>query len=350
LRESWNEGKKSYLYRCCDWYSLGNSDFSLATGSTGPADAMKMGAAYLNIWMDVVRELNEAVVDCRAGSDLAERSLDAAVAFYAGSLTTQENDRGILLHALAEVLAHQMKTAGHLEDKDVGDAYVSVEIFSELMKIQSFLIGDDPELCTKAEESKNRIITLMKIPLIQGVMQYAYILEKELPEAVVSTELAQELGATIVAQVQAQAVEDIESYQAGGASFAATILPFLHACDPRLAEIIHENMKFQSKTIFRNVKNTLERSYGCLGVTCNEIGGVWDHAIGSYKDGASPCGIETESKSGSSIGSMLGVCIGVLLSGWVIFRCRHKLFAKKIRKSMPPMYNTGYIAAVSETY
>jgi hypothetical protein len=258
---------------------------------------MKKGAAYLNIWMEVVRELNEAVADCKAGSDLAERSLDAAVAFYAGSLTTQENDEGILLYALAEVRAHQMNTAGYLDDKDVGDAYVNVKIFKEFKKIQSFVLGDDPELCTKAEESKNRIITLMKIPLIQGVMRNAYILEKELPES----------------------VEDVEKAQAEGATFAATILPFVHSFDSRAANTIHDNMKFGAKANFRDVKSALERSYGCLGVTCDEIGGVLDDATGSYKDGASLCGIETELQSGSSIGSIMGISFGVLVAGWILF-------------------------------
>ena len=58
---------------------------------------MRRGSAYLNIWMEVVRYLNEAVVNCRAGALDAASAVDKAVAYYAGSRTAEENSEGILL-------------------------------------------------------------------------------------------------------------------------------------------------------------------------------------------------------------------------------------------------------------
>jgi hypothetical protein len=290
---------------------------------------MKKGSAYLNLWMEVIRELNEAVADCNANVDMAERSVDEAVAYYAGSLAAQENSEGVLLYALAEIRAHQMKTAGHLDDKDVGDAFVNVNIFRELKKIQSYVMSDDTSLCEKAEESKQKIINYMKVPMVQSVIRYAYHQDKE-------------PGSTEEAQ---------EQMIAEGATFAATILPFLHKCDSRAAEIVHTNMKFGVKANYRDVLKALELHYDCLGVTCEDVGGVWDHANQRYKSGATPCGVNTDDKSTLAKVSMsVGIVAGILLAGWVFLRFRNKLvfFGKKRNKPMPPMYNSGNIAAVTE--
>ena len=75
----------------------GNSDFSTLVKRDGQGDTMKRGSAYLNIWMEVVRYLNEAVVKCRGGVLDAASAVDKAVAYYAGSRTAEENSEGILL-------------------------------------------------------------------------------------------------------------------------------------------------------------------------------------------------------------------------------------------------------------
>jgi hypothetical protein len=286
---------------------------------------MKKGAAYLNLWMEVVRNLNDAVAFCKAGLPGAGHSVDAAVAYYAGSFTSQENDEGILLYALAEVRAQQMKTAGHMNDKDVGDAYVNVELMREIKAMQGYVLSGATDLCAKAEESKNRIVTLMKIPLVQGVMRYAYIREKQIPTDPI----------------------EIDRVHAESATYAATVLPFINHCDSRVAKIIHQNMEVGAATKFKDVKAALERSYACLNVTCEYVGGVWDHTSESYVDGASPCGIDSSiNKAGASVGGVLGITVGILLAGWAFMRYRR---GRKPRKSLTPMYSdSGNIAAVTE--
>ena len=302
---------------------------------------MKKGAAYLSIWMEVVRGLNAAVADCQAGLGDAAYSIDAAAVLYTGSLTAQQNDQGILLFALAEVRAHQMNTGGHLGDNsddatassnggsvNTGDSAVNAEIMREFNRMQAFVTSRD---CTGATASKVKIVTLMKIPMIQGVMRYAYIRDKDQPTN----------------------QQDLQRAQAEGAVFAATILPFVYTCDTRVAKVIHENMKMGATTKFADVKNALERSYACMGIVCKDIGGVWNHTLQGYESGASPCGVSAndKSKKGAAIGGFFGISVGVLLAGWAFLRFRHrlpKLGAKRARKTMPPMYSSGNIAAVTE--
>jgi hypothetical protein len=309
-------------------YRRGDSDFTLASNRASRSEAMKKGSAYLNVWMEVVRELNEVVAYCSSDTDKAEYALDKAVAYYGGSLIAQEGSEGILLYALATARAHQMKTAGHLDDKDLGDAYVNVDIFKEFKTLQAYVAGQDPLLCEKAKEGKAKIVNLMKVPLVQSVMRYGYYQDKE-------------PGATD---------EDQEKTIAEGATHSAAILPFVHACNSRSAEIIHNNMKFGVKANYGDVRKALELTYECLGVTCENVGGVWDQDKQSYKSGAAPCGIPSDSKSSMAKVSMsVGICAGIILAGWVFFRYRRKIgFMGKRRKSLPPMYNTGNIAAVTE--
>merc|ERR1719261_1162090 len=53
-------------------------------------ECAKKGSAYWNVWMYVIREMEDAVLDCKAGcidcNDDPVHAWDEAVAFYAGSL------------------------------------------------------------------------------------------------------------------------------------------------------------------------------------------------------------------------------------------------------------------------
>lgn len=215
---------------------------------------MKKGSAYLNIWMEVVRYLNEAVVNCRNGAADAASAVDKAVAYYAGSRTAQETSEGVLMFALAEIRAHHMKTGGHLEDKDVGDAFVNVDIFRQFKSMRDNLKANDKALCDQVEQSKDHIVTMMKVPMVQSILRYAYIQHKEPPPK----------------------QEDLDKMIAEGATFGATMLPFLHECDLQAAEIVHSHMTLGVTANFSEVKKTMESIYPCLNITVENVGGNWE--------------------------------------------------------------------------
>jgi hypothetical protein len=287
---------------------------------------MKKGTAYLNVWMEVVRYLNEAVDKCRTGASDAASAVDKAVAYYAGSRTAEENSEGVLLYALAEIRAHQMKTGGHLEDKDVGDAFVNVDIFRQLNSMKNNLLTKDPALCDQVEESKNHIVTMMKVPMVQSIIRYAYIQSKEPPKN----------------------KADEDKMIAEGATFAATMLPFVHQCESRAAEILHSHMKLGVVAKFEEVKKILESTYSCLNITCEHIGGIWDQSDKSYK--TLPCGVSVGRSPFANFSMFIGIGAAFVLAGYFLLKYRHKFtfLTKKRNKAMPPMYNTGNIAAVTE--
>jgi len=291
----------------------------------GPGEAMKKGDAYLIFWMEVAHQLSKAVEQC--GKDGAVHHVDEAVAYYAGSLSTDPNtEEGILLNALAQVRAHQSKTAGHTGDADTGGAYVNIKVFHHINEMKEFVTAGTTEDCGKALLAKDEILALMKIPLIQGVIRYAHIRQYDYPELLV----------------------DQERTRAEGATFAATVLPFIHACDPKAAALVSDYMRVESdnhKFRFSAVRNALESTYACLGFSCEYVGGVWGGD--DWKPDGQPCGGDgSDDDDGVSVGGIFGIMIGLILAGWVFLRYRHKFFSRK-EKKMPEMY-TGNIAAVSE--
>lgn len=146
---------------------------------------------------------------------------------------------------------------------EVGMAKVNSEIFKNFrMGKQDLLKGD----CKAVEKNVARITQLMAIPLIQGTLRYAYVMDKQ--------------------------NDNREKAQAEGATFAASVLPVLNACSTADADIVYNNMRVGNGggASFEVVKTAFERNYNCLGITCDDIGGLVDTVSGGYLKGAEPCG------------------------------------------------------------
>jgi hypothetical protein len=199
--------------------------------------------------MEVVFFLNEAVVDCQAGVPDAAYAVDKAVAYYTGSRTTEANSSGLLLFASAEKRAVQMNTI-----TDISAAFVNVEIFLQLNSMKIYLIANETVLCNQVEQSKDHIVTMMKVPIVQSIIHSAYIQSNEPPSN----------------------KTDEEKVISEGATFAAAMLPFIHDCDPKAADTLHRNMKLGVIANFDEVKTAMETTYNCLNITCEHIGGIWN--------------------------------------------------------------------------
>ena len=84
-----------------------NTDFSVADDAMR-VQVIKKGTAYMNVWMYVIREFEDAIDDCDnsciACNDDPVHAWDEGVAFYAGSLAadTPNAAGGSLIWALAE--------------------------------------------------------------------------------------------------------------------------------------------------------------------------------------------------------------------------------------------------------
>jgi hypothetical protein len=221
---------------------------------------VKKGAVNFNSFAYVIREMEVAITSCKAGSRPIP-SWDSAFAVYAGSLEGVDGSgSGNMLYDLAEKRCVNFKACGPNADEINGTAYTNVKIVDLFSKGQLELSKAD---CVVAEATKVEIEKMMLIPFIHGLLRYSWILKYESPG-----------GDKIASE---------------GLNFATVMLPLIHTCNASDAEILSENMKFGGNASFVAVKALLEKNYGCLGVKCDQIGGLFDTATNAYRTDAAPC-------------------------------------------------------------
>ena len=252
----------------------GDADFAEVNDDSTRREAVKKGTAYMNVWMYVIRELEDAIDDCVADciecNDDAAHAWDEAVAFYTGSLEGEKGisqhgwDTGVygkLLYALAEKRATNFKVAGVLGNSVTGGAQANHQIFQLFVYGQSLLVKG---ACSEVRPIVDEITKWMTIPLIQGTLRYAY-----------------KVGV---------ALDNTTKNKAEGGVFAASMLPLVYACSQADAATIYKYMRIGATELDQQkVKLAIERNYDCLQITCAEVGGVWDDRTGSYYEGAAPC-------------------------------------------------------------
>ena len=216
-----------------------------------------------------------------AGSTVSVHAWDEGVAFYTGSLEGTAyggSSDGKLLYRLAEKRCENFGTCG---------AGISM-VNSELGML--FAYGRDllqMGSCSAVRPVINQIVSLMTVPLVQGALRYAY---KNSGDA---------MGAS-------------PKNAAEGATFAAAVLPLVHACNTMSASTVSTNLKFglypDGVTVdttrysdFAAVKSAFEDVYACLGITCAHVGGLMNGA--DPYAGAAACTFQSAPMAGYVPGS-----------------------------------------------
>ena len=119
--------------------------------------------------------------------------------------------------------------------------------------------------------SSYKIIPLMTLPLVQGTVEYAY---KSDPKSAYDC------------KHQAEGDRDCLKEWAEGWAFAAAALPQIAKCDADAAEVVRKNLEVppaggkagdQVPDGYMKVKEAVEGTYECLGITCEQVG-VFDAA------------------------------------------------------------------------
>ena len=252
-------------------FSNFNNDFGIYDFA-GREQIIKKATAFMNIYMYVIREMEDALDDCQEActiencNDDPVHAWDEAVAFYTGSLEgTDGSGSGNLMYALADKRCANFKVCGDLADSTTGTSKVNIEIF------KNFGIGKNKisrGQCASARAEKEAIEKLMMVPLIQGTLRYAWKTDNEAYS---------------------------EKAEAEGVIFALSIAPIVAACDPAAAMVIESNLVAgqRSSADFAAVKAAFENNYECMGVDGAMVGGLYDAAIGTYYAGAHPSSSST---------------------------------------------------------
>jgi hypothetical protein len=252
-----------------DGTSYGNfADFS-QYGFDGRTQAIKKGTAYMNFWMYVIHEMEDAIQDCGSGctaatcnDDAGVHAWDEAVAFYTGSLEgTDGSGSGVLLYALADKRSANFKTGGDLANSISGTSHVNLEIFREFGQGKDNIIAGN---CAAATKNKENIEKMMAVPLVQGTLRYAWKAEYEDYSEKASAELA---------------------------TFGMAVLPVVNDCDSDAADTIFSEIKVGRRNVdHMAVKEAFESVYSCMGIRCEDVGGLWNDPAKEYYENAEPCG------------------------------------------------------------
>eukprot|EP00092_Neocalanus_flemingeri_P013257 GFUD01014287.1.p1 GENE.GFUD01014287.1~~GFUD01014287.1.p1 ORF type:complete len:487 (-),score=113.39 GFUD01014287.1:213-1673(-) len=226
-------------------------------------ECAKKGSAYWSVWMYVIREMEDAVNDCKSGCEFCNNApvhaWDEAVAFYTGSLEGKSGDEsGKFLYRLAEKRCKNYRTC------DGGVSRVNQEI---LKKFSDGKRKFDQGKCDEVHPIKKEIINLMSIPLIQGTLRYAYKIARG---------------------------EGSPKEKAEGVAFLGAIIPRLYSCSHTDADTVRQHMWIDgdmkaSKDGFKTVKEAFQRNYACMGLKCADIGGHLDDLTDDYSKDFRPC-------------------------------------------------------------
>lgn len=302
-------------------FTNGNADFSKYT-YVGREQVIKKGTAYMNIFMYVIREMEDALDDCQKGllqdNYNSVHAWDEAVAFYTGSIEGQDGitTDGKLLHQLADKRCADWKTCG-MEGVDVeGMAKLNYDIF-DLFALGNYQILSGN--CLAARETKEKIARKMYVPLIQGAMSYAYEVEM---------------------------LQGGEKEAAEGAVFAAAVLPRVHAESPSAAKTIYDNvMVGASSTDYKAVRSAFESVYPALGISCADIGGFWNEAEKAYFPGMEPCKdaatTSTQTEVVTETNKTLAVALGCTFGALFAAAAAMVLYMRSREKQGQPVFQAG---------
>jgi len=245
---------------------IGNIDFSIYDEECRD-EMIKKSISYMNIWMYVIHEMESAIDECNYCitndvCDKADQAIawDAAAAFYVGSLEDGSGS-GYMPFVLANQICQHFDTCSSFSTEE---AIVNIGIIDQFLRGQQKLaIGK----CEDARKAKERIVQLMTVPLVQGTLRYAHIMG-------VQNDTREKTRAEVLV-------------------FAASILPMVHDCSVVDAETISNNLNAE-QPVFQEVKRAFENNYECLGITCEDIGGLLDRSARGKQDqqyfkGAQPC-------------------------------------------------------------
>merc|ERR1740133_29705 len=135
--------------------------------------------------------------------------------------------------------------------------------------------------CAKVRPVVEQVVSIMTVPLVQGTLRYAY----KVGNKAVNTVVGQ------ASNVANKASDQNAKNAAEGSTFAAAVLPMVHACNAASATIVANHMKFGlvfdtttgayvSGTVpdFAAVKSAIEDTYACLGITCAHVGALMNGA------------------------------------------------------------------------
>mmetsp|Transcript_31223 Transcript_31223/g.75116 ORF Transcript_31223/g.75116 Transcript_31223/m.75116 type:complete len:666 (-) Transcript_31223:295-2292(-) len=245
----------------------GNAEFSKFT-QFGTNKFIEVATLTMSSWMHIIIRMQDAVELCKSlrysQKKVSEVPIwDNAVATYHGMGGAAGGTMGQLYH-LANQYCAKFGTCQDGPGGTQGMAKANEKAYTHFNAGKQDLLDGK---CDLAESSLHQAAVAMLIPLVQGLLYHAYELDlfKEQREVV----------------------------QGEAAAFLHSVLPLVHFCSQGNAAMIYNQIKVGNGKLanFEAIKFSIEGQYECLGITCEDIGGVRDLSDPTtYQQSGFPCG------------------------------------------------------------
>lgn len=276
-------------------YKRGNADFAAAFPNVpntdgecvGFEEVLKKGLSYTAQVAEMLQLGQKARDDAEGGCQFkrdgcpdAIEAWDGAAAVYVGSLEGPDGNNdpigsyGKAPYALADKRCRNYKNCGPGLDEFTKDVTSNINT-----KILSLLSAGSLAAWEGDYKQLDKYIRLISnkaaVPLIQGTLRYYWRLSDEEGPNTFSV-LDKEVGE--------------------GGAFIFGVLPKLWACSTRGVKKAEKQSKIGggiagvSAVNFQDIKLAFECNYRCLGITCEEVGSLYDDDdAANPKPGASAC-------------------------------------------------------------
>merc|ERR1719159_1248574 len=156
-----------------------------------------------------------------------------------------------MIHQLAE---KRCKDFGTCEDGRAGPASANLHALKYAELGRDKILNYD---CYGADERFHDIVDQMTVPLVQGMLKYAF-----------KSDPANAQGSCGTGSCDKEWAE--------GWAFAAAVLPRLHFCSHTVAEFVKANLDTANAAPmsggFATLKTHVESTYPCLGISCADVG------------------------------------------------------------------------------
>merc|ERR1711904_348316 len=169
------------------------------------------------------------------------------------------------------------------KDGRIGAATANLKHLASARQGRNKILAGD---CFSVVGEKDAIVDQMTVPLVQGMLKYAF-----------KSDPKNELGDCFGDKAD---TDKCDKAWAEGWAFAAAVLPRLHYCNTGVADMVKKNLDVggetpspdQMKDGYKKLKAEVESVYACLGITCADIGEFQDSA--GVKAGLAACGDGSE--------------------------------------------------------
>jgi hypothetical protein len=295
-------------------YFGGDSDYAdtivryvfMSNNGLGPEERRRVFvgvASYIAVYMGVLKSMQDSIDACANGEEKASAAWDQAAAWLIGSMEGTSNagsTEGRLLWALSKEHCTEFGTCSN-EVRDSSD-------FNDRVVLQ-LVAGRSATLtrsCKELVQAADQIAFLMPVPLIQGAISTAFLLQQSKGER----------QRALLAQAYV---------------FSQAILPLIQDVDKDAAKTIGDSFNLMTGEVLPRglpaVVAAYSRVLSGMGIDCNDVGS---------SDSVDTCS-GTVKKKGLIAGLVLSV-LAMLLAGYILWRYN------RTRKARRPENNPVFVS------